>query len=119
MSGAIVRSVMLVLVLTGCAVWSRSEEPLPQPESPRERMQLWVSGRAHNVHGVRIANDSISAVPMWKPVACDTCRVRFAVAQVDSVRLESVPAETFFFLGVAVVGGAILYIVEGLKSNAN
>ena len=119
MSGAIVRSVMLVLVLTGCAVWSRSEEPLPQPESPRERMQLWVSGRAHNVHGVRIANDSISAVPMWKPVASHTCRVRFAVAQVDSVRLESVPAETFFFLGVAVVGGAILYIVEGLKSNAN
>ena len=98
-------------------MWSHSDEALPETPGQRDRFQLWVAGQAHNVHGLRLTEDSLSAVPIWKSPSCDSCRVRFARAQVDSVKVEGVSGEAILIGSVALVSAMIFTIVEGMKSN--
>jgi hypothetical protein len=110
-------ALVLACTLSGCSVWHRSDDGLAQPRAARDRVQLWIGTRAYEVHGVAVRGDSVSAVPLWQPPTCDSCRLNFALADVDSVRAQDVSGEAILIGGVAVIALIIVYIRGGLASN--
>lgn len=94
--------VLLACQLTACAGWQRSVLLPAESLPPRARRQIWVGRTAHEVHSVVVRGDSISAVPVWRPPECDSCRIAFALAEVDSLRAPDVHSE------VVVIGGVLL-----------
>jgi hypothetical protein len=48
-----------------------------------------VRGEAHQVHGVRLLGDTVIAVPFDQPPTCDSCALRFARADIDSVQVRA------------------------------
>jgi hypothetical protein len=107
----------LATVLPGCSAWHRLDEGLAQPRAARDRVQLWIGTRAYEVRSVSVRGDSVSAVPSWQPPTCDSCRLHFALADVDSVRAQDTSGGTILIGGVAVVALIILYLRGGLASN--
>lgn len=82
--------------VAGCSSWyPRPVEVLRAPLAPREQAQLWVGTRAHLVHGVLVRGDSVWAVPYFLPIDCDSCVQRFALAEIDSVRLHCGGSEIY------------------------
>jgi len=71
----------------GCATWQGRPHVLESPLGQRDQVRLWVRGEGHQVHGVQVRGDSVIAVPFIRPPECDTCAVRFARADVDSVQV--------------------------------
>lgn len=60
--------------------------PPPASFKPRQELEVWQGRKAMTLHGVRIAGDSLTGVPAWKPPACDSCRVAIPVSEIDSIR---------------------------------
>ena len=83
------------------AGWRRSDLQ-PGALKPRQQVQLWRGGSATRWHAVVIAHDTISAIPFTRPSACDSCRVRFPRAEVDSIRLGNPVAGFWKTLGLVV-----------------
>jgi hypothetical protein len=80
--------VALCLTVLGCgAGWHAVGSPEPASFKPGQQAQVWHAGKATQVHGLRLTNDSVSAVPYLKPATCDSCRVTWARTEVDSIRL--------------------------------
>jgi hypothetical protein len=78
--------VLASLALAACTQWSRVAAPAPAEFPPRQQVQVWHrSGRA-DLHGVTVTADSLSGVPFWKALDCDSCRQAFARADIDSLR---------------------------------
>jgi hypothetical protein len=102
---------LTLLILAGCSSYQhgRPLEAVPLPAPTRERFEVWSAGKAHQLHALRIENDSLVGVPWWNDPACDSCRVVFARAEVDSVRArEYDPDKT---LTSTITGGVIGYLV--------
>ena len=100
-----------ILLLAGCtsSQHGRPLETVPLPAPVRERFEVWSKGTAHQLHALRIEHDSLVGVPWWNDPACDSCRVTFARADVDSVRgREYDPDKT---ATSAITGGLIGYMV--------
>lgn len=108
----------LALGVTACAGWHRVEVA-PESLPPRQDVQVWTGHDSRTLHGVVITPDSVYGVPFQLPLACDTCRVAFPRARVDSIRLGS--EGTNGALWTLGVGAALLFvvvvIVGGFKSN--
>jgi hypothetical protein len=84
------RPAFLLLLTTACgAGWHRVPSPAPGPLAPRQQAQLWEGEKAHQVHAVIVGPDSISAIPFFRPIECDSCRMTLPRSSVDSVRLGS------------------------------
>jgi hypothetical protein len=79
---------VLVATLLDCAGGPERVLMPPAPASfqPRQELEVWQGREAITLHGVRIAGDSLSGVPTWKPPNCDSCRVAVSVHGVDSIR---------------------------------
>jgi hypothetical protein len=88
------------------AGWRRPQELSPDSLSPRQQVQVWRQGRTVQWHAVVISADSISGIPYYKPVDCDSCRVAFPRASVDSIRLGDPVAG--FWKSVGLVMGVML-----------
>ena len=89
----IARTAVVVLsacaALAACTAWTpQPTSGLLEPHDPRERLQLWVQGRSHLLHGIRATQDSVSGVPYFQAPECESCRVRFALSAIDSVRVQ-------------------------------
>ena len=110
----------LLLVATGCASWhTLPQETLRTSHGLRDRLQLWVDGRPYLLHGVRPVNDSIAGVPIHLSPACDSCALRFAVADVDSVRSLDAPRTASRNLAWAIpLGLLVAFVVWGLPALA-
>jgi hypothetical protein len=77
-----------VLAAGGCAAgWRRAEPLAPRPLPARQQVQVWAFGQVRQLHGVIIGADSLSGIPFFKPLACDSCRVGIRQAEVDSLRI--------------------------------
>jgi hypothetical protein len=48
---------------------------------------VWTGGRSLRLHGVHFRNDTLTGVPFTSPPECDSCRVRIALAAIDSVQV--------------------------------
>lgn len=112
----------LSLLLPGaaCASWhTLPKETLRTSHGLRDRLQLWVHGRSYLLHGVGPVNDSVAGVPIHLPPTCDSCALRFAVADVDSVRSLDTPRTAGSNLAWAIpVGLLIAFVVWGLPALA-
>ena len=94
---------LLAFTTTACTTWARQEPLLTEPVPQRERVQIWIGDESYAVHGVVVRGDTIFAVPYWLSPSCDSCRVRFAASQVDSVRVSD-----------GSTGGTLAAILGGL-----
>lgn len=95
----------LLLLAMGCgADWHRIRPPEPASYPPRQQAQIWRAGEAIQVHGLRLTSDSVSAVPYLQPVACDSCRVAFARAEIDSIRLGDPSGGFWGSMGLVLLG---------------
>ncbi len=102
---------LLTAPLAGCTSYQagRSLETVPLPAPIRERFEVWSAGRPHELHALRIENDSLVGVPWWNDPGCDSCRVAIARAEVDSVRSKAYdPDKT---TTAAITGGLIGYLI--------
>jgi hypothetical protein len=60
--------------------------PAPASFQRRQQLEVWQGRDARTLHGVRIAGDSLTGVPAWKPPDCDSCRVTIPMSRIDSIR---------------------------------
>jgi hypothetical protein len=85
--------------------------PVP-PESyePRQELEIWRGSEAITLHGVRVAADNLSGVPLWRPPDCDSCRIAVPLATVDSVRMVRTERSWMFLasLPFAMLGAVVL-----------
>lgn len=74
-------------ITSNCAAPQRvSMPPAPASFEPRQELEVWRGRAALTLHGVRVAGDSLTGVPIWKPPDCDSCRVSVPVSGIDSIR---------------------------------
>jgi hypothetical protein len=97
----------------GCgAGWRRPPELPSEALPPGQQVQVWHEGQAERLHSVKITEDSVSGVPYLRSRDCDSCRVAFPLAAVDSLRLGH-PERGFWrsvalgLGGLAVIGLAV------------
>jgi hypothetical protein len=97
----------LVLSLPGAACgagWQTVSQPWPESVAPRQQVEVWSDHRATRLHGVVITPDSVSGVPFLAPLSCDSCRVGFPRAQVDSIRVGDPPGGLWASTGLVLLG---------------
>jgi hypothetical protein len=80
---------VLLAATVACQRWQLDSSALTTPQPDRRQLEIWSQGRSTVVHGLRVQGDSVVGVPYWKPLDCDSCAVRFARGQVDSVRVQA------------------------------
>lgn len=88
--------VICLLFAAGCAPRVRSISLAPDTLPDHHQVDLWHSGGRVTLHAVRIADDTVSGVMYWQPPACDSCRVTFPLAGVDSLRTSNREAGGLF-----------------------
>ena len=91
------------LLAIGCSVWStHSRTILVTPHGAHDQYEVWVAARPHLLRGLAVEGDTVSGVPVAERSDCQACRVRFALAAVDSVRIRTRDAwRTQLLKGVA------------------
>ena len=99
-----------LIFLTACgAGWHRV--PLaPGPLPARQQAQVWRRGAAVQVHAVQLTTDSLFAIPYFRPIECDSCRLRVPTTQVDSLRLGS-PVDGVWRTVFLVAGLCLLFLL--------
>jgi hypothetical protein len=100
---------MILLLISACgAGWHRVPSPEPGALTPRQQAQLWEGEKAHQMHAVIVGPDSISAIPFFRPIDCDSCRRTLARSSVDSVRLGSPVAGFWKSVGLVMAVFALV-----------
>jgi hypothetical protein len=99
----------MALLIVACA--TPAQQVTLQPGvavAPEQRLALWQGPQVDTLHGVRASDSTLSGVPVWQPISCDSCRIVLPLATIDSVfklprrRSGLAPAAT------AVVGAAAM-----------
>jgi len=90
-----------------CSGWHRVGAPDLATAEERQQAQVWRGGRAVQLHALRLTADSISGVPFIQSPSCDSCRVSFSRADVDSVRVGDPEGE----IGAGLMGGALVVLL--------
>lgn len=95
----------LLLLVAGCgAGWHRVETAPDTALDPRTQYLVHHGGSADRWHAVRVTADSVSGVSWLRPIECDSCRVAFPRAAVDSLE-EGHPSAGFWKgVGLAFFG---------------
>ena len=110
-----------VVGLLGCgAGWHQPAAVAPDGIPARQQVQVWHNGSVLQWHAVRITPDSVSGVPYFRPVDCDSCRRRVPRAAVDSIRLGNPVAGFWKSVGLVVgtlAAFGVIYCWEGCTSN--
>ncbi len=110
------RTLLLRLCLTGLAVLAagcgagwHQVELTPGTLPSRQQVQIFSDGRMTQMHGVRATADSITGIRFIQSTSCDSCRVSFARASVDSVRVGSPVAG--FWKTTGLILGSLLGVM--------
>lgn len=93
---------VLLLGVSACTSWHGRAGVLDRPQRTRDQVRLWVGGRSHQVHGVRVFGDSVAVVPFIRPPRCDSCALRFALRDIDSVQVRVFDRDRTTFFAVAM-----------------
>src|SRR5512135_3818631 len=107
---AVSRPLMLSLgppVALACSAgWHQPPSLTPGPLPPRQQVQVWQHGAALRWHRVQVSSDSISGIPFFQSIACDTCRATVARTEVDSLRFGNPVAA--FWKSVGLVTASVV-----------
>jgi hypothetical protein len=93
---------ILSFILTGCGAGWHRVEPWVGPISARQRAQVWHDGRFEQWHALLLSQDSISGVPYFRAITCDSCRIALTRAQVDSLRFGNPTAGFWKTMGLLI-----------------
>jgi hypothetical protein len=99
----------LALVLGGCGAGWHRVEPGPAPIAPRQQAQVWHDDRFERWHALLVGPDSVSGVPYFRAVGCDSCRVALPRDAVDSLRYGNPTAGFWKSVGL-VFGSTALFV---------
>jgi len=98
---------LILLVTSACgAGWHHAATVAPGLLPARQQVQVWQHGTVWRWHAVRITTDSLSGIPFFQPLSCDTCRVSLPRPAVDSVRLGNPVAG--FWKSVGLIGAGMV-----------
>jgi hypothetical protein len=101
----------LMLAESACTAGPRRVEfPAPQPFTERQQLEIWRAGKARTLHAVVQSGDRLSGVPVHRPPSCDSCRVTFAVAEIDSVRAVDIERAALLIHGMVFGFAAVALI---------
>jgi hypothetical protein len=104
------------VTLAACTAWYNRPGAMKHDFARREQAEVWVRGRRHQVHAIRITPDSLVAVPYFRSPACDSCAVRFALRDVDSIRVRGTSTGRSIVAGIVAAG--YLYLLVQISRNA-
>ena len=100
----------LALAQTGCGAGWHALPLSPTPAlRPRQQVEIWHAGQATQAHAVRLSADSLSAIPALAAIDCESCRVGWALGDIDSVRAGNPTAG--FWKSVGLVAGGLFAVV--------
>lgn len=91
------------LVAEACGAGWRRTNPQAGALKPRQQVQLWQGGKVTRWHAVVVTPDTVSGVPFFRPIDCDSCRASMPRSTVDSIRLGN-PAAGFWKTVGLVIG---------------
>ena len=79
----------LVLALGACAGpnWQPATVPQARPLAERTVLEFRVRDSTVRLHAVRFDRDSLSGISWLEHTSCDSCRVRFALADINHARI--------------------------------
>ncbi len=106
-------AVLLGITLTqvACATGSQRVALSPTPTfRPRQQVEVWRQGKATTLHAVQVAADSVSGVPYWQPIECDSCRVSLDLGSVDSLRTVEGEKSAIIVATIPLVALAVVLI---------
>jgi hypothetical protein len=106
----------LALVLGGCGAGWHRVEPRPAPVAPRQQAQVWHDDRFEQWHALLVSSDSVSGVPYFRAVGCDSCRVALPRDAVDSLRYGNPTAGFWKTVGL-VFGSTALFVAVACGSD--
>jgi hypothetical protein len=110
--------VVMCLFLLACGAGWRRADLQTGVLKPRQQVQVWRGNTATRLHAVVITSDSVSAVPYWRPIECDTCRVQIARAEVDSMRFGNPVAGFWKTVGLVLAIPAAFWVGGCLEAGA-
>lgn len=95
----------LVVLVAGCFPWGlRQLDEEPTPLKPSRDVWIWSDTTVRTWHGVVISDDSVSGVPWYEALTCDSCRRSMPRTQVDSMTVRYYTgAQIMVYLGVLFV----------------
>jgi hypothetical protein len=97
----------LLLGTSGCGAGWHRVEPAGMIQ-PRQQVQVWHDDRFERWHALVLGADSVSGVPAWRAVACDSCRVALPRPAVDSLRFGNPSAGFWKTVGLVMGTSAVL-----------
>ena len=100
-----------LLAAAGCARWHATALEATAPLRPRDKLEIWAGGRGTQLHGLRITPDSITGVPYLRDPRCDSCRVGYARADVDSVRVLGNGIHGFGWWALVIAGSYVVLLL--------
>ena len=108
-TASLVITISLFSLLASCESWRGHAGVLERSLEPRAQIRLWARGAVHQVHGVRVVGDSVTAVPFIRPPDCDSCALHVALRDIDSVQVRTFDRDKSIFM--ALVVAPIIYFV--------
>ena len=106
----------LVLVLGGCGAGWHRVDPGTAPIAQRQQAQVWHDDRFERWHAVLVGSDSVSGVPYFRAVGCDSCRVALPRDAVDSLRYGNPTAGFWKTVGL-VLGSTAFFVAVACGSD--
>ena len=80
-------ALVCLIVLQGCGPVPQHFELVPGAAiPPRHELQIWRDRKELTLHGVHLADSTLTGVPLHRPPECDSCAVQIPLAEIDSVR---------------------------------
>lgn len=95
------------LLATACSAnWQPVAAPPPKPLGERAVIEFRARNQLVRLHGVQFTRDSLSGIPWLEHLSCDTCRVRYALADVTQLRTGNPGAGAWgLMLPISIVTG--------------
>jgi hypothetical protein len=104
-------SLLLPLTLSGCGAGWHRVDPDAGSISARQQVQVWHDERFEQWHALQLSQDSISGVPYFRAIGCDSCRLALPRANVDSLRYGNPTAGFWKTVGLVVGVPAVIVAV--------
>jgi hypothetical protein len=102
-------TVLALLAVTACSSnWQPVTLVQPSVLDSRTVLEFQAKDQVIRLHGVEFNLDSLSGIPWLEHLSCDTCRVRYALADVSGARTGNPGA------GAWSIGLPIILVLAGL-----
>ena len=103
------------ILLAGCSAnWAPLTTPVAKPLGERDIVEFHAGEQLVRLHAVVITKDSLSGIPWLDHTSCDTCRVRYALANITQLRTGEPgrPAWALIIPFLVFFGAGLLFLIS-------